>query len=80
MTTASNEIVRKGRILFEMDKVTKEIDSERRTYFTVEGDSEEHSVIFEKEEKEWKCDCKYNSLHQKQCSHVFACMFKENLI
>ena len=77
---ASREIIQKGKILFEMDKVKKEIDTEKRVYFTVEGKSESHSVIFDKGKKEFKCDCKFNSLHQKRCSHIVACMFKENMM
>ncbi len=80
MEKTSNEIIQKGKILFEKGKVTKDIDTEKRTYFTVEGESEKHSVIFEKEKKKWKCDCQYNSLHQKTCSHAYACMLKENAI
>ncbi len=80
MESDSNELVRKGRILFAMDKVTKDIDTEKRIYFVVQGESGEHSVIYEKEKKEFKCDCKFNSLHDRKCSHVFACMFKEKML
>lgn len=80
MGSVSNEIMRKGNILFELGKVTVELDSDKRTYFTVEGESEKHSVIFEKGKKEFKCDCKFNSLHHRKCSHVYACMLKEKII
>ncbi len=76
----SNEILQKGKILLEKGKVTKDIDTEKRIYFTVEGESEKHSVIFEKGKKEFKCDCKFNSLHHRRCSHIVACEFKENVI
>jgi len=79
MEKVSNEIIRKGKILLELGKVTKELNTAKRTYFTVEGESEKHSVIFEKEKKEFKCDCKFNSLHHKRCSHILACMLKENI-
>jgi hypothetical protein len=79
MEEISNEIVWKGKILLEKGKVKKEIDTEKRTYFTVEGESEKHSVILEKGKKEWKCDCKFNSLHHRRCSHIYACMLKENV-
>lgn len=79
MEKLSNEIIRKGKLLVEFGKVKKDIDTEKRTYYTVEGKSERHSIIFEKEKKEWKCDCKFNSLHHKRCSHIFACMLKENV-
>jgi len=80
MEKVSNEIIWKGRILLEKGKVTKDIDTEKRTYFTVEGESEKHSVIFEKGKKEFKCDCKFSSLHHRKCSHVIACMMKESII
>ena len=80
MEKVSNEIIWKGRILLEKGKVTKDIDTEKRTYFTVEGVSEKHSVILKKENKKWECDCKYNSLHHRKCSHVIACMMKESII
>ncbi len=80
MEKLSKEIIQKGKALLKSGKVTKDIDTEKRIYFTVEGESEKHSVIFEKEKKEFKCDCKFNSLHHKICSHVLACMFKENVI
>ena len=80
MEKVSKEIIWKGKILFEKGKVTKDIDTEKRTYFTVEGESERHSVIFEKRKKEFKCDCKFNSLHHKKCSHILAAMLKEKAI
>lgn len=79
MEKLSNEIIWKGKLLLEKGKVTKDLDTEKRIYFTVEGESEKHSIIFEKRKKEWKCDCKYNSLHHRRCSHIFACMLKEGM-
>lgn len=73
MEKISTKITQKGQILFEKGKVMRDIDTEKRTYFTVEGESEKHSVIFEKEKKEWKCDCKFSTLHLKLCSHIIAC-------
>ena len=80
MEKLSKEIIQKGKVLLKSGKVTKDLDTERRTYFTVEGESEKHSVIFEKEKKEFKCDCKFNSLHHRRCSHIFACVLKEGVI
>ena len=77
MEKVSNEIMRKGKILLEFGKVQKDIDTEKRTYYVVEGDSESHSVIYEKGKKEFKCDCKFNSLHHRRCSHIIACVLKE---
>ncbi|MBI2543396.1 MAG: hypothetical protein HYW24_04385 [Candidatus Aenigmarchaeota archaeon] len=79
MEKLSKEIIEKGKYLMKEGKVKKDIDTEKRIHFTVQGDSEEHSVIYEKTEKEWKCDCKFNSLHQKRCSHIFASMLKERI-
>lgn len=79
MGQPSYEIMRKGKNLAESGKVSKDLDTERRIYFTVEGETQKHSVIFEKEKKEFKCDCKFNSLHNRKCSHVLACMIKEGL-
>ena len=80
MEKLSKEIIQKGKLLLKSGKVTKDMDTEKRIYFTVEGESEDHSVIFEKEKKEFKCDCKFNSLHHKKCSHILAAMLKENVI
>jgi hypothetical protein len=38
----------------------------------VEGDSETHSVIFDKEKNEFICDCKFSTLKEGMCSHVYA--------
>jgi hypothetical protein len=48
MERLSKEIIQKGKSLLKSGKVTKEFDTEKRIYFTVEGESERHSVIFEK--------------------------------
>ncbi|MBU5537533.1 MAG: hypothetical protein QW818_03485 [Candidatus Aenigmatarchaeota archaeon] len=79
MEKLSKEIIEKGKKLFESGKVTKDLDTPKRIYFTVRGTTEKHSVIFEKEKKEYNCDCKFNSLHHKRCSHILACMFKEGV-
>jgi len=80
MEKLSKEIIKKGKSLLKSGKVTKDFDTEKRIYFTVKGESEKHSVIFEKEKKEFKCDCKFNSLHHKKCSHILAAMLKEKVI
>lgn len=80
MEKLSKEIIEKGKLLLKSGKVTKDIDTNKGTYFTVEGESEKHSVIFKKEKKEWECDCKFNSLHHRKCSHIFACVLKEGVI
>ncbi|MBI2545093.1 MAG: hypothetical protein HYW22_00640 [Candidatus Aenigmarchaeota archaeon] len=76
MEKVSNEIMRKARMLLEFGKVQKDIDTEKRTYYTVEGDSETHSVIYDKIKKEFLCDCKWSTLTNKKCSHMFAVELK----
>lgn len=78
MEKVSKEIREKGLLLVKLGKVKKEIEAEKRIYFKVFGETETHSVIFDKEKKEWKCDCPYFTLHQKICSHIFAANLKES--
>lgn len=62
----------KGRKLFEEGKVRKEIDTLKRTHFKVQGETDEHSVVFDKEKNTWSCDCRYSALLNKECSHIIA--------
>lgn len=71
-TRASEEVKKKGQRLFSDDKVKKEIDTDRRTHFLVQGETEKHSVIFDKDRKRWSCDCRYFALTQRMCSHIVA--------
>jgi len=66
-------IISKAEKLVQEGKVKKEVESDKRTHFTVQGTTEKHSVIFDKEKGNWSCDCKYSSLYQKSCSHIVAC-------
>jgi len=68
------EVERKARRLFREGRVRLDFKSEKRIYFTVYS-REVHSVIFDKEKNEFKCDCKYFSVKQKECSHIIACKF-----
>ncbi|MBI2084598.1 MAG: hypothetical protein HYT70_03230 [Candidatus Aenigmarchaeota archaeon] len=77
MEKPSNEVIQKANLLVERGKVRKDVETDKRIHFTVEGESETHSVIFEKGKGEWKCDCKFSSLHQKRCSHILACISKK---
>jgi hypothetical protein len=63
----------KGARLFAQGKVKKDMDSDRRTYFLVQGETDEHSVVFDKAKDLWSCDCKYNTTKVRECSHIFAC-------
>jgi uncharacterized Zn finger protein len=76
--SASEEVKKKGHELFSAGKVKKEIETDRRTHFLVQGETEKHSVIFDKERGRWSCDCRYFALTQKTCSHIVAArLFKK---
>jgi hypothetical protein len=66
------EIEKKAKKIFREGRVRLDFKSEKRIYFTVYS-REIHSVIFDKEKNEFKCDCKYFSVKQKECSHIKAC-------
>jgi hypothetical protein len=69
---ALKEIEKKARKLFREGRVRLDFESEKRIYFTVYS-RDVHSVIFDKEKNDFKCDCKYFSVKQKECSHIKAC-------
>jgi hypothetical protein len=69
---ALKEIEKKARKLFREGRVRLDFESEKRIYFTVYS-RDVHSVIFDKEKNEFKCDCKYFSVKQRECSHIKAC-------
>jgi hypothetical protein len=66
------EIEKKARKLFREGRVRLDFESEKRIYFTVYS-RDVHSVIYDKERNEFKCDCKYFSVKQRECSHIKAC-------
>jgi hypothetical protein len=66
------ELEKKARKLFREGRVRLDFESEKRIYFTVYS-RDVHSVIFDKEKNEFKCDCKYFSVKQRECSHIKAC-------
>lgn len=78
MEKISKETIKKGKTLFKTGKVKKELETNQRIHFTVQGKTDIHYVIFEKEKKEWKCDCPYFSLHEKKCSHILAANLKKS--
>ena len=61
----------KAKDLYKNGKVKLDMNTQKRIYFTVES-NEPHSVFFDKEKIEWRCDCKYNAIKHKTCSHVLA--------
>jgi hypothetical protein len=69
---ALKEIEKKARKLFREGRVRLDFESEKRIYFTVYS-RDVHSVIYDKEKNDFKCDCKYFSVKQKECSHIKAC-------
>jgi len=72
----STEIRKKGYLLFREGKVEKELETDKRIHFKVLS-KDIHSVIFDKEKNMWECDCKFSSLKEGICSHVYAAMLKE---
>ena len=72
MENASNAIREKGSQLFKNGKVEKKVETDKRIHFKVVGETEEHSVIFDKEKDRWECDCRYFALNRKKCSHIIA--------
>ena len=74
------EIRKKAFKLLRENRVKKELETELRIHFFVKGETEDHDVIFDKVKKSWSCDCRYFSLHQKECSHILACkLFLEKI-
>lgn len=72
----SNEVKMKGEVLFRDGKIKKELETDKRIHFKVEGKTEIHSVIFDKEKDSWFCDCRWGSLKGGTCSHIFAAKLK----
>jgi len=73
----SKEIREKGLRLLGEGNVKKDLDADKRAYFTVQGETEKHSVIFDKVRNEWSCDCKFSSMKNRECSHIYACKLFE---
>lgn len=77
VSKVSKEVREKGLRLFKEGRVRKNMDSKRRDYFNVEGETERHSVIHDKSSGKWSCDCKYSSMKGRECSHIHACKVSE---
>ncbi len=69
----SQSILEKGKKLVEEKRVMKDVDSEKRIHFKVLGDTEEHIVIYDKNKNTYECDCSFNTLKYKECSHIVGC-------
>lgn len=68
----SKDTKKKAREIFDAGRIKKEMESAKRDYFVVQGDTAEHSVIHDKTKDDWFCTCKYWTLKQKVCSHILA--------
>lgn len=66
----------KARKMLEEGRVVREVETDKRTHFRVLGETEEHSVIFDKRKGEWTCDCRYSALTNRECSHIMAAKMK----
>ena len=73
----SQDIREKGKRLCAEGKVRKTMDTDRRTYYDVEGETEKHSVIHDKTRGDWSCSCKYFSMRDRECSHIYASKLSE---
>lgn len=73
--SVSKKTERKGYWLFKQEKVKKDLETDKRIHFIVQGENEERFVIFNKKKKDFSCDCEYFSLHLKPCSHIIASKF-----
>jgi len=69
----SKETKKKAEATVNQGKVNKILETENRIHFKVWGETELHSVIYEKKYQKWKCDCKYYTLKRKHCSHILSC-------
>ncbi|MBI4009919.1 MAG: hypothetical protein HY361_01860 [Candidatus Aenigmarchaeota archaeon] len=67
---ASKAIEKKALQIFKDGRVKLDLETDKRMHFKVKGDSEEHSVIFDKEKNNFLCDCKFGSLKELYCSHI----------
>lgn len=64
---------RKGYWLFKNGKVKREIETPKRTHFTILNDEENRQVMYDKTKDSWSCDCRFFALKLQDCSHITAC-------
>jgi hypothetical protein len=62
----------RGYWLNKQGKVKKDLENDKRIFFSVETNNEKKSVIFDKAKKTWSCDCRFFSLKLTDCSHIKA--------
>jgi len=66
-------ILNKAKKLVEENKIEVVEITDKRVHFKVKGDTDTYSVIFDKKENTWSCDCRYSSIKGIECSHRLAC-------
>jgi hypothetical protein len=57
------------------NKVRVDYSTSKHVSFIVEGEENEHNVMYFTEKpgsKKWQCDCKWYTLQNKICSHIIA--------
>ena len=69
---SSREIYKKGFRIYRSGKVKIDFENEKRVYLKVRGETETHSVIYDKISKKFICDCKWFSMKNQECSHIVA--------
>lgn len=72
MTDLSWKAKRKGYWIYKENRVKKDMENDKRIYFSIETNKRMHSVIFDKIKNSFTCDCEFFSLKFKKCSHIYA--------
>ncbi|MCW1293999.1 MAG: SWIM zinc finger family protein [Candidatus Parvarchaeota archaeon] len=57
------------------NKVKLDYKTDKHASFTVKDDEKVHNVMYFSEksgDKRWQCDCKWYTLQNKPCSHIYA--------
>jgi len=65
---------RKGEMLLRFGRVKLDMKRGSRWYFTVKGKHEEYSVIIDERKYYESCTCKYWTVRQRRCSHIWAAL------
>lgn len=76
---AIKEIYKKAKKLVKENRIRLDFQTSKRIYFTVYS-REVHSVIYEKDNRKFVCDCKYFSVKSRECSHIIACKIYMGMI
>ncbi len=72
MSDLSWRTKRKGYWIFKEGRIKKDLENDKRAYFSIESDGKTHSVIFDKIKESFACDCEFFSLKFRDCSHIYA--------